>query len=280
LVPYFRQQLKAVHEYLADEAVARAQGSTRPYGELLIKLAAEQPPFALAHAFSNKQIFLRIRMLTQPTSSPMQKFRFLLILPVFGFAWAATACTGTTTSEAASAPATATISSAATSRVGRITWQGNTYLTAAELADALGLKTGDAYDSAAVAQRLYFDPNGKDVSSRYMDNGYLFFSVTPTAKVQPDGSTDLTFDINEGRKAQLGTITTTGNKKTSTPVLLKLLPLRSGDVFSRAKLMDSQRILAQQGQFDANKITINPKPIMRPNMATDLVDIDLVVVEK
>jgi outer membrane protein assembly factor BamA len=62
--------------------------------------------------------------------------------------------------------------------------------------------------------------------------------------------------------------------------LLESLPLRSGDEFSRAKLMESQRILAQQGQFDPAKIGINPKPVMRPDKPTDLVDIDLVLVEK
>ncbi|MBF9237195.1 hypothetical protein I2I05_07280 [Hymenobacter sp. BT683] len=283
LVPYFRQQLKTVHEYLADEAVARAQGSPRTYGELLIKLAAQQPPFALAHAFSNKQIFLRIKMLTQPTSSPMQKLRFLLVLPVFGFAWAATACTGSPATEVAATPAatTSTNAPAATAtRIGRITWQGNTYLSTAELNEALGLKTGDAYDSATVVQRLNFDPKGRDITSRYMDHGFLFFSAVPTATPQPDGTTDLAFAISEGRKAKLRNITVSGNKKTSSTALLAPLPLRSGDDFSRANLMKSQTILAQQGKVNPAKIAINPKPVMSPNTPTDFVDIELVVEEK
>lgn len=280
---YYGQQLKAVHEYLADEAVARTQPSPTRYGKLLIKLAAQQPPFALVHAFANQQIFHRIRMLTQPASRPMQKFRFLLVLPVLAFAWVATACTGAPTAEAsAPAPATATAPPAAapTARIGRITWQGNTYLSAAELNQALGLKTGDAYDSAAVAQRLNFDPKGRDITSRYLDNGYLFFSVTPTAARRADGRTDLTFVFNEGRPARLGRISVVGNRKTSTAALLKLIPLRSGELFSRAKLMETQRRLAQQGQFDPAQIGLNPKPVMRPDQPTDLVDVELVLVEK
>ncbi|OGX89234.1 hypothetical protein BEN47_07490 [Hymenobacter lapidarius] len=284
LLPYFRQQLKTVHEYLADEAVARAQTSPRPYGELLIKLAARQPPFALAHAFSNQQIFLRIKMLTQPTSSPMQKLRFLLVLPVFAFAWAATACTGAPAPGEVAAPAAAAgataAPAAAASRIGRITWLGNTYLSTVELNEALGLKPGDAYDSAAVVQRLNYDPSGRDVASRYMNNGYLFFSVKPSATRQPDGTTDLAFTIDEGRKARLRIISIVGNKKTTTTALLKLLPLRSGEDFSRDKLMESQRLLAQQGEFDPTKISIIPKPVMRPDMPTDFVDIDLVLTEK
>lgn len=292
-VPYFGRQLKVVHEYLADAAVARTQISSAgydpagydptPYGELLIKRAAQQLPFALVHAFSHKQIFLRIQMLTQPTSSPLKKIRFLFIVPVFAFTWAATACVGSPAAENA-APAEASASSAtapvATGRIGRISWQGNTYLSAAELNQALGLKSGDAYDSAAVARRLSFDPKGGDVTSRYMDQGYLFFSVTPKATRQPDGTTDLAFNVAEGRKARIGRITITGNTKTSTAALLKLIPLRSGEDFSRAKLLESQRVLAQQGQFDPTKVAINPAPEMRPNQATDTVNIALVVVEK
>ena len=280
-VPYLGRQLKVVHEYLADAAVARTQASATPYGELLIKLAAQQLPFALVHAFSHKQIFLRIQMLTQPTSSPMKKLRFLFIVPVFAFTWAATACVGAPASEpAAPAEASANAATAQAGRIGRISWQGNTYLSAAELNQALGLKPGDAYDSATVARRLSFDPKGGDITSRYMDHGYLFFSAVPKATRQPDGTTDLAFTISEGRKAQIGRITITGNTKTSTAALLKLIPLRSGEDFSRAKLLESQRVLAQQGQFDPNKVAINPAPEMRPNQTTDLVNIALVVVEK
>ncbi|GAC1375056.1 MAG: hypothetical protein NVSMB30_18690 [Hymenobacter sp.] len=283
LLPYFGQQLKAVHEFLADKAVARTQATPTPYGELLIKLASQQLPFALVHAFSNKQLFLRIHMLTQPPSSPMQKFRFVLVLPVFAFAWVATACAGMPAPEAAAtvaAGASASAPGVSAGRIGRITWQGNTYLSTTELNQTLGFKPGDIYDSAAVAQRLNYDPKGADITSRYMDHGYLFFSIAPKATRQPNGTTDLAFTISEGRKAQVGTITVAGNTQTPTPTLLKLIPLRSGEAFSRTKLIETQRMLARQGQFDPAKIRINPAPVMRPNQLTDLVNIELVLVEK
>ena len=288
-VPYIGRQLKVVHEYLADAAVVHSQPSPTgydpiPYGELLIKLATQQLPFALVHAFSHKQIFLRIQMLTQPTSSPMKKLRFLFTVPVFALAWAATACVGSPASEPATPAETSANSAsapvAAAGRIGRISWQGNTYLTAAELTQALGLKPGDAYDSATVARRLSFDPKGSDITSRYMDHGYPFFSAIPKATRQPNGTTDLVFNISESHKAQIARITITGNTKTSTAALLKLIPLRSGEDFSRAKLLETQRLLAQQDQFDPNKVGINPAPEMRPNEATDLIGIALVVVEK
>ena len=133
---------------------------------------------------------------------------------------------------------------------------------------------------AQLPRRLSFDPKGTDITSRYMDHGYLFFSATPKATRQPDGTTDLAFTIFEGRKAQLGRVTITGNTKTPTATLLKLIPLRSGEDFNRAKLMETQRVLAQQGQFDPNKVGINPAPEIRPNQATDLINIALLVMEK
>lgn len=276
---YFQRQLKATHEYLADAAVVREQASIVGYGELLVRLAAQQPAFALAHSLAEKPIFLRIQMLTQKPSTRMQKLRFLLVLPAIALTWAATASIGTSGIELVTPAAQATIP-APNGRIGRISWQGNTLLSATELTKALGLKPGDAYDSAAVAQRLNYRGDGQDVASRYMDQGYLFFSITPSVARQANGTVDLTFALSEGRPAQLGNITITGNTKTSSAALLKLIPLRSGQPFSRTKLLETQRILAKQGQFDPSKVGVNPMPVMRPTQATDQVDIALVVVEK
>lgn len=208
----------------------------------------------------------------------MQKLRFLLVLPAVALAWAATASIGAPVAEPA-APAQATAPSPS-GRIGRISWQGNTLLSPTELNRALGLKPGDAYDSAAVAQRLNYRIDGKDVTSRYMNHGYLFFSVTPTIMRQTNGTVDLSFALSEGRPARLGNITITGNTKISSAALLKLIPLRAGQPFSRAKLMETQAILAKQSQFDPKQIVVNPMPVMRPAQATDQVDIALVVVEK
>jgi outer membrane protein assembly factor BamA len=173
-----------------------------------------------------------------------------------------------------------TLSALAQGRIGRITWQGNTVLSTAQLNAALGLKPGDAYDAKTLKSRLQYSPDGQDITSRYMDQGYLFFSINPVAKTQPAGSTDLTFTISEGRRAQVGTITVTGNHKVSTAAILEMLPLHTGDFFSRAKLMQSQKILAKNSSFDPTNIGINPQPTPRPTASTDLVNIALVLVEK
>ncbi|TPG66692.1 POTRA domain-containing protein [Hymenobacter nivis] len=283
-VPYFGRQLKAVHEYLADAAVARTPAGPVRYGELLIKLAAQQPPFALVHAFAApKQLFLRIQMLTQPPATPMQKLRFLAVLPVAAFAWAATAWAAPAPSHPTpGAPSARTLAAApGAPRIGRITWRGNAAVPADRLNAALGLRPGDAYDSLTVEKHLNYNPSGNDVSSLYMDHGYLFFQVMPVATRQADGTVDLAFNVTEGHPAKLRRVYITGGLDASAQAaLLKRLPLRTGDDFSRAKLVETNRLLVQEGKFDSQKIRINPQPIVRPTEATDLLDIELVLVPK
>jgi hypothetical protein len=280
LVPYLRRQLRTVHEYLADAAVTQPVGTRIAYGHLLLKLASGPLPASLVHPFSTKQVAQRIHMLTIPPSSPMQKLRFLLVVPIAALAWVGAAALGPAPAVAASSPQATTPATAVQSRIGRITWQGNTLLSTAQLNAALGLKPGDAYDAKALQSRLSYSPDGQDVTSRYMDQGYLFFSINPVAKTQPDGSTDLTFTISEGRRAQIGTITITGNHKVSTTAILEMLPLHTGDFFNRTKLLQSQKILAENGTFDPTSIGINPQPAPRPAAAIDLVNIAFTVVEK
>jgi outer membrane protein insertion porin family len=60
-----------------------------------------------------------------------------------------------------------------------IKWSGNLKYTTGQLDTVLGIKPGDEYNQATLDARLYMNPNGNDVSSLYMDDGYLFFQITP-----------------------------------------------------------------------------------------------------
>ena len=60
-----------------------------------------------------------------------------------------------------------------------ITWYGNYVRDDATLSNVLGIKRGDIYNPEELQKRLSFNPNGLDVSSLYLDNGYLFFNVDP-----------------------------------------------------------------------------------------------------
>ena len=281
LVFYLRRELRTVHEYLADAAVAHAAGSRAAYGHLLLKLASGPLPTALVHPFSTKQVARRILMLTHPPSSPMKKLRFLLILPVAALAWVGAAALGPAPAVAAGLPTAHPV--VAQGRIGKITWQGNTFLTTAQLNQALGLKPGDPYSKEALDAQLN-RPDGTSITSRYMDKGYLFFSIEPTVKKQPNGTTDLTFVLAEGNQFRLGTITAIGegNRKLnlSSHDLLGNLPLHSGELFSRAKLIESQRLLAESGKVEPTKIGVLPRPEVDVTKGIYLVNVYFSVIEK
>jgi hypothetical protein len=275
LVFYLRRELRTVHEYLADAAVARPPGSRAAYGRLLLKLAGGPLPTPLVHPFAAKQVSRRIHMLTFSPSSPMKKLRFLFVAPVFVLAWIGAAALRPAPSVAAT-PRASKLVAKAQGRIGTITWQGNKFLTTAQLNEALGLRAGDPYSKETLASTLAYRPDNSDVTSRYMDHGYLFFQATPSATTQSDGITDVVITINEGPVTRIGSLAVKGNKKVPTADVLALLPLHKGELFSRAKLMQSQRALAESGFFDPANVGINPQP----DVANSLVNIEYTVIEK
>lgn len=157
-----------------------------------------------------------------------------------------------------------------------ITWVGNTKYSSEILSKQLGINKGDVYDKDLLDQRLYMNANGTDVSSLYMDDGYLFFNVTPVEVRIEHDSIDYEMRIYEGRQAMIGNVTVVGNTKTNDHVIMREIRTRPGQLFRRSDIVRSQRELAQLGYFDAEKLGVNPKP----NPLTGTVDIEYQVEEK
>lgn len=157
-----------------------------------------------------------------------------------------------------------------------INWTGNLKYRSGFLDTILGIKSGDEYNQSVLDARLYMNPGGSDISSLYMDDGYLFFQITPIEKNVENDSVDLEFRIYEGKQARIKNITVTGNTKTSDHVIIRDLYTKPGDLFSRDAVIRSQRELSQKGYFDPEQLNVNPKP----NPADGTVDIEYVVAEK
>ncbi len=157
-----------------------------------------------------------------------------------------------------------------------ITWLGNTKYTSATLDQILGISKGDVYNAEKLQQSLEMNQNGRDISSLYMDDGYLFFQVTPV-EVQIDGdSIDMEMRIYEGKQAVINKVTVKGNTKTNDKVVMREIYTKPGQLFNRSDIIRTQRELAQLGYFDQEKLGVNPKP----NPADGTVDIEYVVEEK
>lgn len=157
-----------------------------------------------------------------------------------------------------------------------ITWSGNYLYDDKTLANVLGIKSGSAYSKEILDKRLNYNPTGQDISSLYLNDGYLFFTIDPVeTKVEGD-SIDIEMRLSEGVQAHIKDINIAGNTKTSDHVLRRTLRTLPGDKFNRELLIRSQREIATLGYFDPEKIGINPVP----NQADGTVDINYTVVEK
>ncbi len=157
-----------------------------------------------------------------------------------------------------------------------ITWSGNYVYDERKLRKVLGIRKGDIYNKQLLDSRLNFNPNGPDISSMYLDNGYLFFNVNPVELRVEGDSIDIDMRIYEGNIAKVRDIYISGNTKTSDHVLLREIRTLPGDEFSRADLIRTQREIAQLGYFDPEQIGIIPVP----DPVTGTVDIEYRVVEK
>lgn len=157
-----------------------------------------------------------------------------------------------------------------------IEWKGNSKYESEKLSQILGIERGDIYNQSLLQARLFMDPNGNDVSSLYMDDGYLFFNVNPAEKTVEDDSIDLVINVYEGPQATIDEVRISGNTKTNEHVVRRAIRSLPGSKFSRSDIIRSQREIASLGFFDPEQIQINPIP--NPQKGT--VDIEYKVVEK
>ncbi|HAW19862.1 MAG TPA: outer membrane protein assembly factor BamA, partial [Flavobacteriales bacterium] len=157
-----------------------------------------------------------------------------------------------------------------------IKWIGNTKYPSSELSDRLGIQKGDIYDPQKLEARLYMDQAGGDVSSLYMDNGYLFFQLEPVEILVGIDSIDMEIRMYEGEQARINRISVSGNTKTNDHVILRELYTMPGQLFSRADIIRSQQQLNVLGFFDPESMDVRPTP--DPTNGT--VDIEYVVTEK
>ena len=153
---------------------------------------------------------------------------------------------------------------------------GNSKYDNATLQSILKIEAGDRYDSKLLATRVNGDPNGNDISSLYLNNGFLFSNVIPVeARVEND-SIDLEIRIREGRPATVRKVTVIGNDRTNDHVIYREIRTRPGDLFSKADIQRTIRELGQLGYFDPRSINITPNP----DPMTGSVDLEYTVSEQ
>ncbi|MFN0189190.1 MAG: outer membrane protein assembly factor BamA [Bacteroidia bacterium] len=157
-----------------------------------------------------------------------------------------------------------------------ITWIGNTKYPTTQLDQMLGIKKGDIFSQSKLDEGLFISQNSRDISSLYMDDGYLFFQVTPVEILVENDSIDIEMRIYEGRQATVNRVTVKGNSKTNDKVIMREIRTKPGQLFNRSDIIRTQQVLAQLGYFDQEKLNVTP----RPNAADGTVDIEYIVEER
>ncbi len=153
---------------------------------------------------------------------------------------------------------------------GNITWKGNTIHTSDELSRVLGLHKGETFNEELLHTRLTFSIDGRDVSSIYLDDGYLFFSVEPTEIAVRNDSIDLEMRIFEGPQATIDEVIIKGNTRTHEHVIRRELRTQPGQKFSRSDIIRSQRQIIALGYFNPENLNIQT-PVDQSNGTVDII---------
>ena len=152
---------------------------------------------------------------------------------------------------------------------GNIAWSGNAKYSTAYLEKVLGIEKGNIFSEQKLEKKLRGDGNSDDVSSVYLNDGYLTFNVDPVQTKIYGDTVDLELRIYEGPQYTNNRITIKGNTITNDRVVLREIRTKPGDKFSKELLIRTVREIGQLGNFDEAKTVPTPKP----NPADGTVDI-------
>lgn len=158
---------------------------------------------------------------------------------------------------------------------GDVTWVGNTKYDTTTLNRVLGIRKGDIYNRELLETNLNYNEGGYDITSLYMDDGYLFFQVEAVEVGAENDSIDLEIRVHEGDQARIKRVSVKGNTKTNDHVVIRELYTKPGQLFSRSDVIRTTRELATLQYFNAE--TLNPD--IQPDPSDGTVDIEYIVEE-
>ena len=86
-----KADLRALHEFEADDAVMRSGANIKEYQYLLIRKAVSKSGYSVANSFNHSTLKARITMMLNKKSSRMSAWKALYVIPLVGISLAATA---------------------------------------------------------------------------------------------------------------------------------------------------------------------------------------------
>lgn len=139
-------------------------------------------------------------------------------------------------------------------KIRNIMWEGSTVFRPEALNARLGFSKGEVYNMEKFERNLRGNEDQSDVSSLYLDNGYLTVSIEPEEQKVGGDSLDLVIHVRERNQFKVGKVEIKGNTKTQERVIRRELYSRPGDYFSRAAIIRSIRQLSVLNYFNPEKI--------------------------
>ncbi len=151
-----------------------------------------------------------------------------------------------------------------------IKWKGNTIYTTEQLANILGIGKGDVYNPELLENRLRFSQDGRDISSLFLDEGYLGFNIDPVEISVENDSIDLEMRIYEGPQFTIENVVIKGNDRTNENVIRRELRTKPGQKFSRSQIIRSNREIINLGYFNPENVDIQT-PVNQARGTVDIV---------
>ncbi|TAE22524.1 MAG: outer membrane protein assembly factor BamA [Candidatus Kapaibacterium sp.] len=135
-----------------------------------------------------------------------------------------------------------------------ITFEGNLVFPAEFLAYRLAMQKGDLYNADKFDKNLNGNEDQTDVSSIYLNNGYLTARLEKEEKRAAPDSVDILIRVFERNQFTVRRVEIEGNTKTKDKVIRRELFVRPGDFFNRAAVIRSVRALGQINYFNPEKL--------------------------
>lgn len=136
-----------------------------------------------------------------------------------------------------------------------ITFEGNKLYESRFLRSRIGMSKGSVYNTKKLRENIYGNEAETDISSMYLDNGYLSFSADIIEIPVGDDRLDLKIKINEASQFKFGLINFEGNDKTQDKVLRREVYTIPGDYFNKSNIKRSMQQLASLNYFNPEKLT-------------------------
>src|SRR5690606_19980454 len=140
-------------------------------------------------------------------------------------------------------------------RLNKVEFVGNEVVRDSLLYAILDMRRGDVYNLRKLQENLYGNESETDISSLYLNRGYLAFNAETEEKVVDGNKLDLTINITENNQFKIGLVGFDGNEKTKDKVLRRELYTIPGDFFTKTSVKRSLQQLNALNYFNPERLT-------------------------